>query len=382
MRDQHATPGVVIGEPAPNGAPVSTGLFTALAREEACAGTRNRLFVIDGMQVFWDRAGNCGDNSYAQRLFGATPDALLCETMDSIAGPRTSCKDEASRGLFNTILANLDRDDLGLGKGHKVEALAFLPQNGASIAFAPLVEDAYSGIHAARNVVIRDAAAYARLWAEHANGRSPAPEMPRVNFSTHMLAGVFSGNGPNGCRRIQVTKVISGADNIVVSYEERNLATFAICTEAASAPMQLVAIPRSEAAVNFVSITPVHQMYRELDRSTRSMIAQPRNVVVKDAAGFSALWAEHSGNASPAPDIDFSRSMVIGVFAGTRSNGCYSNEITDIYRENGKLTVVHTEWQPGAGAACTMALVNPAHLVVVPRSDDPVEFSAQVRVLK
>ena len=57
---------------------IPTELFVARAREEVCAGTRNRLFVIDGKQVFWDRAGNCGDNSYAQRLYGATPDVLLC----------------------------------------------------------------------------------------------------------------------------------------------------------------------------------------------------------------------------------------------------------------------------------------------------------------
>lgn len=250
MHDQQATPGVVVGGPIPNAAPVSTELFVRRAREEMCATTRNRLYLIDGKQVFWDRAGNCGDNSYAQRLYGATPDALLCEAMDSIAGPRTNCKDSVDRAMFDTILANLGRDDLGLGRGHKVEVL------------------------------------------------------------------------------------------------------------------------------------PVHQMYRELDRTTRSLIAQPRNVVARDAAAFAALWAEHSGNAAPAPDIDFSRNMVVGVFAGTRANGCHSTEITGIYRENGKITVVQTNWEPGGSVICTMALVNPAHLVVLARSDEPVEFSAQVQVLK
>ena len=105
-------------------------------------------------------------------------------------------------------------------------------------------------------------------------------------------------------------------------------------------------------------------------------------MVVRDAAAFAALWAEHSAARIAAPEIDFSRSMVVGVFAGTRANGCHSTEITDIYRENGKMTVVQTNWEPAEGAMCTMALVNPAHLVVLPRSDEPVEFSAQVQVLK
>ncbi|WP_220476942.1 protease complex subunit PrcB family protein [Massilia cavernae] len=70
------------------------------------------------------------------------------------------------------------------------------------------------------------------------------------------------------------------------------------------------------------------------------------------------------------------------MFIGTRPNGCYSTEVTDVYRENGAITVVRTDWEPGPQAVCTLALVNPAHLVVVPRSDEPVEFSSQVQVLK
>ncbi|RJG15111.1 hypothetical protein D3872_14620 [Massilia cavernae] len=298
MHDQQASPGVVVGEPSPNDAPVSTELFAARAREEACAGVRNRLFVIDGKKVFWDRAGNCPDNSYAQRLYGVTPDALLCEAMDSIAGPRISCKDSAARSLFDTILANLERDDLGLGIAHKVEPLAFLPQDGASIAFTPLAEDAFSGVRAPRTVVIRDAGAFASLWAEHARGRSPAPEMPRVNFSTHMLVGVFAGEGSNGCRQVKVTKVASRADRIVVSYEVRDLATFAVCTAAVGSPMQLVAMPRGDTPVEFVNIKPERLVVKELERSTRSLVSQPKNVVVRDAAAFATLWAGHSAHSS------------------------------------------------------------------------------------
>lgn len=255
MHDQQASPGVVVGEPAPGTTPVSTELFARAARAEACAGLRNRLFLIDGKRVFWDRAGNCADNSYAQRLYGATPDALLCSAADSIAGPRVACSDESARVMFDTIRANLDRADLGLGRDHKVEPLAVVP----------------------------------------------------------------------------------------------------------AGPGQLV--------------------LRELERSTRSLVTQPRNVVVRDAAAFTALWAEHSAERIAAPQVDFSRSMVIAVFTGTRPNGCYSTEITGVFRADGKLTVQRTDWEPGSGAICTMALVNPAHMVVVEHSDDAVEFSAQARLL-
>ena len=255
LPDQQASPGVIVGQPAPAASTIPAELFFTRAREEVCANTRNRLFVIDGKQVFWDRAGTCGDNSYAQRLYGATPEALLCEASDSIIGPRISCNDMSDRAMFDTILKNLDSADLGLGSSHKVELLSFQPEN------------------------------------------------------------------------------------------------------------------------------PVQMAFKELDRSSRSLVAQQKNVVARDAAAFAALWAEHGG-ALPLPQVDFTRHMVIGVFMGSRENGCYSTAIDSVVRANGKITVARTDTEPGPGIMCTLAIVHPAHLVMVERSEAPVEFTSQVKALK
>jgi hypothetical protein len=252
---QQASPGVIVGQPAPAAITIPAELFVARARAELCAGIRNRLFIIDARQVFWDRAGNCGDNGYAQRLYGATPDALLCEAADTIAGPRTSCADPLARAMFDTILNNLYRPDLGLGPGHKVELLAFEP--GAPVALA----------------------------------------------------------------------------------------------------------------------------MQDLDRNPRSQVSQPTNAVVRDAAAFAALWSAHAG-AMPAPQVDFGRFMVIGVFMGSRENGCYATGIDSVVRADGKVTVSHTDTEPGPGVMCTLAIVSPAHLVMVERSEAPVEFLAQRKALK
>lgn len=381
LPDQQASPGVIVGQPAPAASTIPAELFFTRAREEVCANTRNRLFVIDGKQVFWDRAGTCGDNSYAQRLYGATPEALLCEASDSIIGPRISCNDMSDRAMFDTILNNLDSADLGLGSSHKVELLSFQPENREPVAFATVAEDAFSGIHDARTLVVRDAAAWASLWAAHSTGRSPAPDMPRIDFSSKMLVAVFAGQSGNGCRQVRIDKVTSGSGKVVVSVDERDLATFAICTQAASAPMAVAAIPRSDAVVEFVKINPVQLAFKELDRSSRSLVAQPKNVVARDAAAFAALWAEHGG-AMQLPQVDFTRHMVIGVFMGSRANGCYSTAIDSVVRANGKITVARTDTEPGPGIMCTLAIVHPAHIVMVERSEAPVEFTSQVKALK
>jgi hypothetical protein len=97
--------------------------FVELARGSECANTRNRLFLIDQALVFWDRAGDCPDNSYSETLFGKSPDEVLCKLHDSIAGPMKNCADPSYADLFEIMIAHLDEPDLGLGPGHDVRQL-------------------------------------------------------------------------------------------------------------------------------------------------------------------------------------------------------------------------------------------------------------------
>ena len=118
LADRLAGQGIAVGA-----MPIAAD-FIAKAQEATCTDTRNRLFMIDKTMVFWDRAGSCADNAYGRTLYGATPQAVLCTLADSIAGPKIACAAARSRQMFDTIIANLDKADLGLGGGHQVEALA------------------------------------------------------------------------------------------------------------------------------------------------------------------------------------------------------------------------------------------------------------------
>jgi hypothetical protein len=99
--------------------------FKAMAKDAVCADVRNDLFVIDDQLVFGDMAGHCADASYSETLYGSTPDQVLCSLHDSIAGPVNDCQDEQYRGMFDTITANLDKPDLGLGPDHTVQPVPF-----------------------------------------------------------------------------------------------------------------------------------------------------------------------------------------------------------------------------------------------------------------
>jgi hypothetical protein len=99
--------------------------FREMASTAGCSDIRNRLFLIDGQLVFWDRAGNCFDNSYSLTLYGSTVDNILCYLHDSIGGPVRGCQDDSYQDMFDTIIANLDKLDLGLGPEHTVQVIVF-----------------------------------------------------------------------------------------------------------------------------------------------------------------------------------------------------------------------------------------------------------------
>jgi hypothetical protein len=98
--------------------------FVDMAEQAGCARDRNRLLLIDGAMVLWERRDlGCADASYEIGLFGASPDAVLCRHYDSIAGPMLSCEDESLLPMFETMTENIDEANLGLGPEHTVEPI-------------------------------------------------------------------------------------------------------------------------------------------------------------------------------------------------------------------------------------------------------------------
>ncbi len=375
MHDQQASPGIAVGEPNPTA--LATAPFVEMARTAACAETKNRLFVIDGKQVFWDHAGRCADASYEQVLFGNKPETRLCSYGDTIAGPKTVCQDESARTLFETIVKNADQPDLGLGSAHKVEQLNFLPAAGTGITFDTVAKDTFSGVTAPQTVVIKDQAAWDKLWAQHTAGRTPVPAQPKVDFTRKMLLGVFAGEYPSGCRSMVIGRVAAGASKLEVEIDERDVTPVAICVPAVVQPMQVVAVDRVDADVAFNKVAATDIIGVVADATSLSGIHEERTVVVKDDAAWTRLWNEHApGRAKPA--VDFASQMVVGVFMGNGPSSCYSTAIDGILRTADKILVRELRSVPGPDIMCAMLVTTPAHLAVIPRSDLPVVFSTEV----
>jgi hypothetical protein len=77
------------------------------------------------------------------------------------------------------------------------------------------------------------------------------------------------------------------------------------------------------------------------------------------------------------PSVDFASLQMVGVFLGSRPNGCYDVRVSRIVQTSERMVVRYRESTPAPGAVCTQAIVTPAHLVAVARSNQPVEFVAE-----
>jgi hypothetical protein len=113
--------------------------------------------------------------------------------------------------------------------------------------------------------------------------------------------------------------------------------------------------------------------FKTLDRGGQSGIEEAREAVARSAAEWTALWSAHSGGR-PRPAVDFTKSMVVAVFAGTRPTGGHSVDITKIARDGGALVVTWRERTPGADEIVTQVITMPYHIVSIDRAAAEVRF--------
>ncbi len=114
--------------------------------------------------------------------------------------------------------------------------------------------------------------------------------------------------------------------------------------------------------------------FKTIERGGQSGIEEPRQVVVRTASEWEQLWKAHALDR-PLPPIDFTRSMVIGVFLGYRPTGGYAVEITGIERKDSEAVVTYRERKPQKTDIVTQMITMPYHLVSLDKVDGEVRFT-------
>ncbi|MBI3712487.1 MAG: hypothetical protein HY253_05920 [Burkholderiales bacterium] len=359
-------------------APIATSAFVELAQTASCNNLKNRMFVIDQKFVFWDKAGSCSDSAYAQTLYGNTAQTTLCTNADSIAGPRFNCADKENESLFKTILQNLEKADLGLGKAHQVQALTIAAGKESVLPMLALNSSFYRNA-APANMVIRDISAWTQFWNQ-ANIQPDTIDQ-RPDFLSSMVVASFFKTA-NNCSSTQILRLASDGQKLSVEFAQDEKISVASCDpkySGISTPMNLIKTRRLDLPVDFIDVSKLRVAHELLATGQDSRIQQQRQLVIRDQQTWGSLWNEHTPMNAPA--IDFSKQMVVALFLGQRANACFAIDDVAIWRSNGVTRVSHHDSSPAPGTICAMAISSPYMFLTIPRNDDQFEFnSVQIQI--
>lgn len=93
-------------------------------------------------------------------------------------------------------------------------------------------------------------------------------------------------------------------------------------------------------------------------------------LVINNTTEWVDFWQEHSSDnipPPPVPEVDFTQYQVVAVFAGEKSTGGYSVEITSVETTNSQLVITAKYSQPQADDIVTEAFTYPHHIIKIPR---------------
>jgi hypothetical protein len=108
------------------------------------------------------------------------------------------------------------------------------------------------------------------------------------------------------------------------------------------------------------------QTPRTVEKGDQSNIDDAKQVVVRDAVAWRALWQRHAPDR-PMPAIDFAKESVVAIFMGSRNTAGYSVTILSAIEGGGALIVKYHETRPTPGGVTAQVLTFPYHIVAIPR---------------
>jgi hypothetical protein len=114
---------------------------------------------------------------------------------------------------------------------------------------------------------------------------------------------------------------------------------------------------------------------RQIDRGDLSLVDGPQQVVVRTPAEWEALWRRHAPDR-PLPMVDFTREMVVAVFAGSRPTAGYSVDVVEASRAGDALLVRYRVTRPGRDVLTAQIITSPYYIGAVPRHPGEVRFEA------
>ncbi len=108
-----------------------------------------------------------------------------------------------------------------------------------------------AGLDQPAREVVRDAAAWSALWPRIAGPAGPPHAAPAVDFGREMVLVAAMGQRPTGGYSIEIASVTAAGGELVANVVEQRPGPRCGTTQALTAPVDVVAIPRSTRSVRW-----------------------------------------------------------------------------------------------------------------------------------
>ena len=109
-------------------------------------------------------------------------------------------------------------------------------------------------------------------------------------------------------------------------------------------------------------------------QGTIGQVLEPREVVVRSDEAWELLWSENSPQTN-RPAVDFSQTLLVGMFLGSRPTAGFTVEIVQVRRQGTLAVVEYVEHRPAPGTLTAQVLTAPFHVVSLPRDVHTVRFT-------
>ena len=123
----------------------------------------------------------------------------------------------------------------------------------AQASFTSLAKGDASGIETMRQVTIRTAAEWQKLWNEH----SPDSKMPAVDFGSKMVVGIFLGSKPSAGYGVEIVNVRAEGSDLIVEYGQTQPPRGMLSAQILTEPFHLVAVNKHSGPVKFVQVSEI-----------------------------------------------------------------------------------------------------------------------------
>jgi len=267
------------------------------------------------------------------------------------------------------------------------------------IDFKTLVQGDQSGIKTAKNYIIQSNEEFTTFWKEHTSNRTPAQEMPKVDFAKSTVIGVFIGETPSNNKKVAITQIVDSDKKVTVNAKISKIESMLTVV---TYPFHLVVTSQKitkpiEFNVTGESGTPAQVQnvlkFETMEGGTNSCIKDAVNVVARTKEEWTSLYNKHiackdidsdtnsDSTASSAglavfsiPSLDFDKQMVVGVFLGNRPSSGYNVKVTQIIDQKDSIEVYATETTPDTDKMSLTVMTAPYHIIKLDKSNKTVKF--------